>query len=288
MGIRKKLNKFLSPIGMRLEMVKDRREYNLGLYQRYNKKSLEQKKFLNVGAGNFKHIYWTNVDKLTDYYKTDIDLEGYIEWDLLSGDILECEDSSVEIVYTSHTLEHVTDAGGEHFFSEAFRVLKRGGVLRVVLPDMELAYDAYVSDDVDFFSIFKLPDSVAEGSLNPPLYQIFLHEFATCLSTISEPKQHHLNITQADFDEIFNEYDRDEAFNYFIDKIDLRTQEQYPGNHINWYTRDKVRGMLEAAGFVKTEVSGFGQSKCAVLRDTEYFDKKKLHRISMFIEAKKM
>jgi len=46
-------------------------------------------------------------------------------------------DSSVNVLFLEHVIEHVPFAGGVHFFKEAMRVLKSGGVLRLVFPAME-------------------------------------------------------------------------------------------------------------------------------------------------------
>ncbi|MFW6310849.1 MAG: hypothetical protein ACOC1K_01290 [Nanoarchaeota archaeon] len=38
-------------------------------YIDYSKKSLEEKRFINIGAGNFNHPYWTNLDYSSGWYK---------------------------------------------------------------------------------------------------------------------------------------------------------------------------------------------------------------------------
>jgi SAM-dependent methyltransferase len=52
---------------------------------------------------------------------------------------------SVEAVYTSHTVEHLSREQGQHLFAECRRVLKPGGVLRVVVPDLKHVVEDYVS-----------------------------------------------------------------------------------------------------------------------------------------------
>jgi predicted SAM-dependent methyltransferase len=52
-------------------------------------------------------------------------------------------DSSADFMFTSHFLEHLTRAQCIHVLREARRVLKPNGVLRVGVPDLELAVDLY-------------------------------------------------------------------------------------------------------------------------------------------------
>lgn len=51
---------------------------------------------------------------------------------------------SVDIVYHSHVLEHLDRPVAERFLVEMHRVLKPGGLCRIVVPDFESACRAYV------------------------------------------------------------------------------------------------------------------------------------------------
>jgi len=51
---------------------------------------------------------------------------------------LPFENESIEEIYTSHLLEHLVYADGCKFLRECMRVLKRGGVLRIVTPDFDI------------------------------------------------------------------------------------------------------------------------------------------------------
>lgn len=44
---------------------------------------------------------------------------------------------TADIVYSSHTLEDFTRHEGRVFLAECFRVLKKGGILRLVVPDLQ-------------------------------------------------------------------------------------------------------------------------------------------------------
>lgn len=51
-------------------------------------------------------------------------------------------DESFEAIYSSHVLEHLTLRGARICLTESYRCLKKGGVLRILVPDL----DAYIND----------------------------------------------------------------------------------------------------------------------------------------------
>lgn len=57
-------------------------------------------------------------------------------------------DAVVDYIYSSHTLEHLTREEGKLFISECYRVLKPGGILRIVIPDLAIIVDRYVQGDL--------------------------------------------------------------------------------------------------------------------------------------------
>jgi len=50
---------------------------------------------------------------------------------------------TADVCYTSHTVEHMSRDEGQYLVSEAYRVLRPGGVLRVVVPDLHDVVDRY-------------------------------------------------------------------------------------------------------------------------------------------------
>lgn len=57
---------------------------------------------------------------------------------------LPFNDSSVDFLYSSHFLEHVPRRLVQPFLSECYRVLKPGGVIRLVVPDLEEICKSYL------------------------------------------------------------------------------------------------------------------------------------------------
>ena len=88
------------------------------------------------------------------------------------------------IIYTSHTVEHITDKAATKLFREAFRTLRPGGVFRVTAPNWRLDYEAWRRGDIDHFywaierSTGGIPSSRRK---EVSLAQLFLAHFATQL-----------------------------------------------------------------------------------------------------------
>jgi predicted SAM-dependent methyltransferase len=90
---------------------------------------------LQLGAGEHPHESWLNTD-----------LHGYGRDDLVFLDVRKpfpLPDSSFDVVYSEHMLEHLTYAEGQRCLRECLRVLKPGGVVRVATPSLEKVASLY-------------------------------------------------------------------------------------------------------------------------------------------------
>jgi hypothetical protein len=58
-------------------------------------------------------------------------------------------DTSVDVIYCSHFLEHLSKDDGKYFMRECFCSLKNGGLLRMVVPDLDFAMEMYQRGDVE-------------------------------------------------------------------------------------------------------------------------------------------
>ena len=274
------------------KLVQIDKRIDVSFYEKtYGLESVREKRFYNIGAGSFAHPCWTNIDHKSDWYAKHHNDVSFLEYDILAKEPLPLKNDSAELVYTSHTIEHITDDGVLHLFSEVNRVLKGGGIFRITAPNIDLHYQAYLRNDRHFFYWAKNYDKVNQYSkvhLNQPLsqastQQLFLYEFATHVSEIFSDSIDN-SLSDENVDEIFREMKFEKALDSIVSKCSLEKQRKYPGNHINWWNRDKVIDYLRRSGFKKVYISGYGQSMAAVMRDVEYFDN--THpRISLYIEA---
>lgn len=65
---------------------------------------------------------------------------------------LPLDDNSVDVLYSSHMLEHLDRHEASKFLNEAIRVLCSGGIIRLVLPDLQKMAQKYIeTGDADAF-----------------------------------------------------------------------------------------------------------------------------------------
>ena len=249
----------------------------LKYFDRYGVEAVVERQFYNLGGGKFWHPAWQNVDYYSDHYKANRRFIS-IHQDFSLCETYPIASGSASLVYTSHTIEHLLDAHVAHLFSEAFRVLKPGGKLRVTCPNIDLYTRAYLNGDRYLFGD-------AEHSTGRSLENLLLYTFASQLS-VMHGESSPTGMCDQELAELFRQEDVEGAYTRLSGMCDFEKQRAAPGDHINWWNPNKVRRFLEAAGFDQIISSGYGQSSEVALRHTAWFDNS-LPDISLYIEATK-
>jgi len=287
------IGKLLYKLGYNLERIRAIKKDDLKTYQDlYSEDSLFNRRFYNIGAGQFLHPYWTIIDKRNNCYKDNPPPD--IEFDLLSGERLPIEDNSTELIYCSHVLEHLDNKAAQNILNESYRILKEEGIIRIIVPDIELGLNAWLKNDNSFFEferhlnskrgLKKVPSRIKIKDAS--IRQKFLYYFASSISEIHGDGEEE-RISDIKFIQLISEIDEKELYkflDYCINRCSLEKQRIYPINHINWFDETKLRQMLKKAGFSHIYRSGYLQSKEPVLRNKYYFDKCFYH-ISLYMEA---
>lgn len=85
-------------------------------------------KKLNIACGKRYHKDWINID-----FHPDSNMVKKVN--ILSG--LPFERDSFDVIYSSHFLEHLSPLQAKFVLKEANRLLKKDGILRIVVPDLE-------------------------------------------------------------------------------------------------------------------------------------------------------
>lgn len=103
---------------------------------------------VNVGCGPVFDDAWLNLDVVPC-------CEAVTYLDVRRG--IPVEDGNADACFSSHVIEHLSLANADAFLVEQRRVLKPGGILRVVCPDLAEICGAYRSE-------FKSSKAVGEAS----------------------------------------------------------------------------------------------------------------------------
>lgn len=268
-------------------MANSAREENIAKYLSvYGNEDVRKRQFLNIGAGAWKHPAWQNVEFPTEWYEKDLENNIDIAWDATSKNSINVDSESINLVFVSHTTEHLLPEHNVHMFNEAFRVLKPGGYIRITCPNFHLYYGAYLRGDLDFFSY---PSLVKEY----PVEQVLVYEFASMLSEC-EPDQPGLKLTTDYIKHTLSSLPMEQALDEICSHVDYSRNRKKP-NHVSWWTPEKLVRYLSAAGF-EAYASAFGQSQASVMRDTGYNDPLRflsgyfdttIPRCSLYVEGRK-
>ncbi|HED35972.1 MAG TPA: methyltransferase domain-containing protein, partial [Gammaproteobacteria bacterium] len=117
---------------------------------------------LNLGCGGCVPDGWINVDFSFGAKLFKIPVFKYInkklgffnlDWDesIKIHDLTKkfpWEDNSIKVIYSSHTLEHLSKEEGRFFLKECYRVLDDNGIIRIVVPDLEVIVKSYSNGTV--------------------------------------------------------------------------------------------------------------------------------------------
>lgn len=274
--------------GLRLEKIAANELDDSGAYAAYPPAAVREKRFYNVGAGGFYHPTWTNIDYESSHY-AQIRQAAFVPHDLMALGSLPLADDSAAAVYSSHTIEHVSDAAVLKLLKESYRILTRGGVVRLTAPDAALDWRAYRAGDADFWywrkeACFNSPQAASEPMRDASVEQLLMLHLFTQLSPLCRDTTAQMRFDDGEIRRVLTQMPMAQAFDYFAGHC--RFNPDFPGNHINWWTAEKAERFLREAGFEDIYLSAYGQSACPPMRNTRFFDNT-MPKISFYIEAVK-
>ena len=277
---RKLIGRLFRSLGYNIEKIKSGDDSKL--YNQFPKDSLKNKKFLNVGAGKFQHKFWTNIDYGSEQYAKI--QTNFVELNLMEEPKFPFEDNSIEIIYTSHTIEHITNNPVLNFIKESQRILKKGGVLRITCPDSKLLLNS-VKFKVENFWDWRKEWFLKQFNITPEeieLEDFLIRELSTARCRFFENVKDPL--FPKDVQEKMENLDDDAFLEWIVEKNVF--DEKFANYHINYWSFKKLEDMCIKAGFSKIYRSGFGQSLSPPLTNTKLFDN--THpKMSLYFEARK-
>ena len=214
--------------------------------------------YLNIGAGDFRHRMWHNLDyapvlkKIKPQGLKNID----INHNLTSLKSLPIKSNSVKIVYSSHAIEHISDKAGMFLMQEIYRILIPGGTFRITCPNIQYYYDAYRNNNIHEFHEMLNPHKLGVDYSRASIQHFFVNHFAGGLHSDDR-------ITDEYIDGIFNDLPFEEALDHFIKLLPKDSQSGY--FHQSWYTEEKIIKYMKNVGFEIIIATGPAKSREPVL-----------------------
>lgn len=220
---------------------------------------------LNIGGGRWFRKGWKNLDcyaasKFVHY-----------RLDLRENKPLPIAGGVVRKVFCSHVIEHLSDDSGRFLVHELYRVMKPGGVLRIVCPDSDKLFEAYHQNNTDFFRSNEITLSgekigrrlvnafasydKGEYSGGPVVDETEVKEKISCLS-------------------------KEDFIRWCVSMI---PKDASYIAHVNGYDFEKMKEVLESSGFNEIKKSSYRSSMDEELRHEYNFDNYPV--ISLFVEC---
>ena len=200
---------------------------------------------INLGAGTTWYAEgWEVLDNAPGQYKQTWKHRGKC-WDS------RLPSDTYDIVFTSHMLEHIPHFRTEKSIAEFNRIMKIGGTLRILVPSLQKAAEAYVKNDVSFFSSSKH-------------YSAHMGIGASFLRVVISPGVQTLALSR-EMDEIFGGY-----------------------AHLYSYDFEMLSTVLEKWGFSDIKESEPGESAITELRECQHIvcDGKRYDKNDPFVEER--
>ena len=109
---------------------------------------------ITIWGGNYQKVKKIGVQGGLDIYEH-VEFGGrVINYDVTQG--LPFTNGSVSNLFSSHFIEHLTYRQGIDFLKETHRVLKPGGIVRIICPDIRLwICKLYEKNDDKFFDAYR-------------------------------------------------------------------------------------------------------------------------------------
>ena len=224
-------------------------------------------KGINLGAGKGwmskteRGNNWIGLDKLEGKY-------------LDEKTILPAWNEEIDIVYSSHFFEHIDNATGINLINESYRVLKKGGVIRILVPDF-----------------FKIYESIKQTLLTSKGDKIeLLEELRGWMGNFDIINGKSVKINQQrtiKIDENFwmkelKSSTMPEFFKFIQSQIPKELDYQIPSRqHINWWDKNKLNKINPNLKF-KYSKHGEGKIKLPLNKFDGYVDRRD---ITLYMEA---
>jgi ADP-heptose:LPS heptosyltransferase/ubiquinone/menaquinone biosynthesis C-methylase UbiE/glycosyltransferase involved in cell wall biosynthesis/predicted O-methyltransferase YrrM len=121
-------------------------------------------------------------------------MEGFVNIDRQNADMnidvrkgMPFDTNSVDFIYCSHFIEHLSHEEAWCFLDESFRVLKRGGKIRLSTPDLRIFAAKYLARDIQFWDSRRWPGKTSADQFNYVLREMghsYVYDFESLQSLL--------------------------------------------------------------------------------------------------------
>ena len=212
------------------------------LYRRMLRPS---KRYLAVAEQNYLTHFppeWTSVS--LESADITVDLETDYRFDL----------TEVEFAYSGHTIEHLSDDAVRRLFRNLCWSMKKGGVIRIECPDLDMLLDDYKCVHNNDRKLSKQMMAHFEAWIKPEKNSVYAQEHLLLLAGIVTyfDRKQNKGLPPVCSAEEFAEKMSTLSNSGFGDwAVSLLTPEQLRDSHLhrNWFNFDKLNKFLTEAGF---------------------------------------
>lgn len=126
--------------------------------------------YLNLGSGprGKDNKHWVNIDGYND---------RNVHFRLDFARPLPFPDNTFDGAFCEHVIEHFTYEDGRRVCTEILRLLRPGGVFRIIVPDAERVVRTYLDDPGRLIAYRGQPDLTAMQVVNDYFRQRYEHQF---------------------------------------------------------------------------------------------------------------
>jgi predicted SAM-dependent methyltransferase len=172
-------------------------------------------------------------------------------------------DESQNIVFSAHLMEHLEDAPLRRVLHEAYRILRKGGALRIEVPDAEKLVRAYQTNDrraLDYFRDGRDDNLCRRLGMSKE----YLADYFTVLGEVANYIDQDIDSGHIPVYASKEDFDHHlamglEAFNAWAQGLKTEKQRR-SGGHSNALTYSKMDRMLCEAGFSEVRRAAMGET----------------------------
>lgn len=141
---------------------------------------------LHVGCGPWRPNALPDIFDPEPWVELRLDIDPQVKPDIIGSitDLSSIEDNCVDAIYSSHNLEHIYDCEIPGALAEFKRVLKPGGFVLLVVPDLQIAAEFIAKGDLESPAVYTSP----AGDIPPLLMFYGMRTFRSDMSPYMDHK----------------------------------------------------------------------------------------------------